>query len=313
MFISIVHMRRKRLWSERKKAILQTRAEVLGLVRSWFNDHEFCEVQGPVIVPAIAKWSNLSVDYYGLNAFLTSGLEPYAGVFGANLGKSYSISPAFRQETSGFQHLTEYWRIEATIPYGELESIMEVQERLLSYVCQELQRNIQEEQLQNSVNRLRRVRSPFPRLSYEKAVELLAEWFEVQWGATLDQEHETKLSLQHDVPFFIYELPVGVETYYFRSTVDNPLLSCSVDLIAPEGHGELSTGGQPVIGEEVLQKMKKEQLSRPEEQWFRDIEKMGSAPRAGFALGLERLLKWICNLDKVEEATAFPRLREPYP
>jgi len=304
------------LWSERKKAAIKIRAKILDAARSWFKKHGFIEVQGPVIIPAMGDRPNsLEVEYFDGKAYLTQGLQPYAEVFMANLGRIYTIAPVFRVEKIRTnRHLTEYWRIETEIPHCNLNGLTKIQEQLVSYICQRLSEEAEEEleAVQRDVKKLKKIKAPFPRLTYDNAIGMLQkDGFDIQWGSILDWEHEKHLSLQFGQPFFISEFPVGIETFFFQFNPKKPELTMSVDLFAPEGYGEISTGGQPTIEkEELSRKMKEEKMSPDEQRWYMDLKEMGSIPYSGFAIGVERLTQWICKLEHVKEASAFPRFMD---
>jgi asparaginyl-tRNA synthetase len=300
------------LWSERKKAAMRIRAKILAAIRSWFKKHDYVEVQGPIIIPAIGNWSNyVEVKYPGRKAYLGRGLQPYANILMMNIGKIYAISPAFRPaKVDSWRHLVEYWQIEAEIPQRDLNFIIRTQEQLLSHVCQSLSKEAREELeiVQRDIKDLRKIHPPFPRLTYDDAIKLLQEeGFDVQWGTTLDWEHEKHLSLRFGQPFFISKFPIGIETFFFQQHPQKPEATLSVDLFAPEGYGEISTGGQPVFRKVELQrKMKEEQIGSTEQEWYMQLKE--EIPYSGFAIGLERLIQWICKLEHIKEASAFPRL-----
>jgi len=301
-------------WSERKKATMKVRAKILDAARSWFKRRGFIEVQGPVIVPAMGEPLNsLEVGYFDRKAYLTQGLQAYAQVFMANLGRIYTIAPVFRAEkVRTDRHLTEYWCIEGEIPHCNLDGLTKLQEQLVSYICQCLSEAAKDEleAVQRDVKELRRVEAPFPRLTYDDAIGILQkDGFNIQWGSILDWEHEKHLSLRFDQPFFISEFPVGIETFFFRFNPERRELTMSVDLFAPEGYGEISTGGQPTVGkEELLRKMKEEKINSDEQRWYMDLKEISPFPYSGFAIGVERLTQWICKLEHIKEASAFPRL-----
>jgi len=302
------------LWSERKRATLKIRAKILDAARSWFKAQGFMEVQGPVIVPAMGdSQSSLEVKCFDRKAYLTQGLQPYAEVLVSNFGRVFTISPVFRAEKIRTErHLIEYWRIEGGIPHCDLNSLTSMQEQLISYICQRLSEEGKEELevIQRDDRELRKVQEPFPRLTYDDAIRILQkDGFAIHWGATLDWEHEKHLSLRFGHPFFISEFPVGIRTFFFQSNPAKPELTMSVDLLAPEGYGEISTGGQPTTEKEkLLRKMKEEEISEEEQRWYMDLKEIGSVPYAGFAIGVERLTKWICKLEHIKDASAFPRL-----
>jgi len=304
------------LWSERKKAAIKIRAKILDAARSWFKKNGFIEVQGPVIVPAIGEHpGSFEVKYFDRKAYLTQGLQPYAEVLASNFGRVYTIAPVFRAEkTRTNRHLTEYWRIEAEIPHCDLNGLTKIQEQLVSHICQCLCEEAKEELevVQRDIKELKKFQDPFPRLTYDDAIKMLQkDGSDIQWGSKLDWEHEKHLSLRFGQPFFISEFPVGIETFFFQFNPKKPELTISVDLFAPEGYGEISTGGQPTIEkEELLRKMKEEKIEPDEQKWYMNLKEMGSVLYSGFAIGVERLAQWICKLEHIKEATAFPRLMD---
>jgi len=304
------------LWGEGKRAAIKIRAKILDAARSWFKGHNYVEVQGPIIIPATGDWPNyFEVKYFNKKAYLTHGLQQYAEVLMANLGRIYTIAPVFRAEkVRTHRHLTEYWCIEAEIPYCDLNGLIKIQEQLVGYICRSLSKEAEEEldSIQRDVKELRRIQAPFPQLTYDDAIKMLQkEGFSIQWGANLDWEHEKHLSLRFSKPFFISEFPIGIETFFYQSNPQEPGLTLSVDLFAPEGYGEISTGGQPTIEkEELLRKMKEEKIKPNEQKWYMDLKEIGCVPYSGFAIGVERLTRWICKLESIEEASAFPRLMD---
>lgn len=302
------------LWSERKKAAIKVRAKILDIARSWFKRHNYIEVQGPVITPAIGDRSNsFKVEYFGREAYLSQGLHPYAEALMINFGRIYTIAPVFRAEKiRSDRHLTEYWHIEAESPRTDLNSLMQIQEDLVSYICLRLSKEGEEEfeSLQRDAKELKMILTPFLRLTYDDAIEMLQEdGFDVHWGALLEREHEKHLSLRFSQPFFISEFPVGIETFFYQFHRQRPELTLSVDLFAPEGYGEISSGGVPVLRkEDLLRKMEIERAEPKELRWYMDLKGTFSTPCCGFGMGVERLTQWICKLENVREASAFPRL-----
>jgi len=301
------------LWDERKSAVMKVRAKILEAARSWFKRHGYLEVHGPILIPAFGELSsNLEVKYFDGRAYLMGGLYPYTEVFAANLGKVYTISPVFRPEkVKTSRHLIEYWRIEAAFPDGDMDRLLQVEEELVCYISRSLVEEAREELkiVGRDIEDLKRVRPPFPRLTYDEAIKILQEdGFKVYWGMMFSWEHERCLSLRFNKPFFILEFPIGIETYFYQTHPERQYVTLTVDLLAPEGYGELSSGGQPIIDKgEFLRRMKEERLSPEEQRWYLDLKKIGSTPHFGFALGVERLTQWICKLEHIKEATAFPR------
>jgi asparaginyl-tRNA synthetase len=301
------------LRSKRKQAIMKVRAKVLKATRTWFDQQDYTEVQGPTIIPAVGEWlSYFKVKYFDKKAYLTQGLHPYADAFVASLEKVYTIAPAFRAEKIRTQrHLAEYWRIEAAAKCN-FNDIIRVQEELVSHICQSLIEEAREElrSLHRNPKDIVKVKTPFPRLTYDDAIEMLqADGINIFWGEELSWELEKKISLRFDQPFFIMDFPVSNQTFFYKSNPQLPELTLSVDLLAPGGYGEISGGGQMIDEKEVLLKrMAEEKIESEDQQWFMDLRRYGSTPHAGFILGLERLIQWICHLEHISEAIVFPRL-----
>jgi len=250
------------LWIQRKRAAIKIRAKILDAARSWFKRHNYVEVQGPILVPAIGHWPDyFAVKLFGKKAYLAQGLQTYAEV---------------------------------------------------RYVVRRLSKEAEEEfeSVQRDTKELEKIQAPLPRLTYEDAIEMLQkDGFNVQWGSVLDWEHEEHLSHRFSQPFFISEFPIGIETFFYRSHPQKPGSTLSVDLFAPEGYGEISTGGQPTVEkEELLRKMKEEKIAPDQQRWYMSLKPLDSVPHSGFAIGVERLTQWICKLEHIKEASAFPRL-----
>ena len=292
---------------------MKIRAKLLDAARWWLNQHDYIEVHGPTIMPATGDWpGSFEVKYFNKKAYLTQGLQPYANVFVANLGKVYTIAPTFRAEKlKTRRHLTEYWRIEAA-QQCDLDTIIGIQEELMTHICHSLSIGAIEELkcLRRQAKDMTRVQTRFPRLTYDEAVEMLQkDGHNIQWGEELNWELENHLSLRFNQPFFITEFPIGVQTFFHKSYPQKPGLTLSADLLAPEGYGEIASGGQMIDQKEVLLKKMAEEKIEPEDQrWYMDLRRYGSVPHSGFVMGLERLIQWICKLEHIREASAFPRL-----
>ena len=304
------------LQSEKLKSILKVRAKVLNATRMWFSQQDFTEVHGPTIIPAVGDWSGyFEVKYFDKKAYLTQGLQPYADFFVASLGKIYTIAPAFRAEKlKTKRHLTEYWRIEAAVPKCDLDGIIRVQEELVTHICHSLSEEAEVELkcLRGHVEDMAKVKSPFPRLTYDEAIEMLQkDGFNIWWGQELDWEHENHLSLRFNQPFFITEFPLSIQTFFYKSHLKRSELVLAADLFAPEGYGEIAGGGQMITEKELLlKKMEEEKIDPEDQRWFMGLKRYGAIPHSGFVIGLERLIQWICKLEHIREATAFPRLSD---
>jgi asparaginyl-tRNA synthetase len=301
--------------SEKTAAILKIRAKLLDVARCWFNQNGYVEAHGPIIIPAVGDWlGSFEVKYFDKKAYLDQGLQPYAAAFVASLGKIYTIAPAFRAEKlSDRRHLTEYWRIEVA-QQCELNTIIRFEEELVAHVCRSLSKEPAElfRCFNRSVKDLAKVKTPFPRLTYDEAVDILQrDGFNVAWGQKLDWELESHLSDKFDQPFFIMRFPIDIETFFYESDPKKPELTLSADLLAPEGYGELGSSAQRITHKKVLsKKMAEENVDPADQRWYMNFMQSGASPHSGFAIGLERLIQWICKLVHIKEATAFPRLHD---
>src|SRR3990172_2598774 len=248
----------KSFLNEKTVATIKIRAKVLQAARCWLDQNDYLEVHGPTLVPAVGNWPGyFEVKYFDKKAYLAQGLQPYADVFVAGLGKVYTVAPSFRAEKlKTNRHLTEYWRIEVA-QQCDLETIIGVQEKLLTYICRALLKEAKEELkcLNRPINDLLTVKSPFPKLSYDDAIEILQkDGIDVLWGQCITWDLETRLSLKFNQPFFITEFPVGIQTLFYKSHPTKLGSTLSADLLAPEGYGEISGGGQMEDGKNLVRK-----------------------------------------------------------
>jgi asparaginyl-tRNA synthetase len=298
---------------EKTIKVLKIRAKALDAARCWFNLNDYVEVHGPTIIPAVGDWPcSFEIKYFDKKAYLAQGLQPYAAAFVARLGKIYTIAPTFRAEKlSDQRHLAEYWRIEAS-QRCTFDSIIQFEEELFSHICRSLSK--ESEELLGYFNRspqdLIKVQPPFPRLTYDEVIDMLQqEGFNVSWGQKLDWKLEKHISQQFNQPFFIMKFPINVETLFLKSDFRNPELTLSNDLIAPEGYGEIGSCAQMIDSKDLLiRKMKEEKIEPSDQQWHMALMKYGFVPHSGFAIGIERLIQWICKLTSIKQASAFPRM-----
>ena len=299
--------------NEKNIAVLKIRAKILQAARSWLNQNDYIEVHGPTIIPAAGDWpGHFEVKYFDKKAYLAQGLQPYANAFVASLGKVYTIAPTFRAEkVKTRRHLSEYWRIEVA-QQCDLDTIIATLEKLVAHICYNLSKEATEElkRLKRRANDLAKVQTPFRRLTYDEVIAMLQrDGFNISWGQKLDWELENYLSRNFNQPFFITEFPTNVETFFYKSHPDRPELTLSVDLIAPEGYGELGSGAQRTTEKKVMsKKMAEENIAAQDQRWFMDFMQRKALPQSGFVIGLERLIQWVCKLAHIKEASAFPRL-----
>ena len=290
--------------------MLKVRAHLLKKARDWFDSNNYVEVQPPILVPALDEAPNaLIVNNLDKSMFLAKGFLPYGRAFADGLERVYTIMPAFRIEQPSSRHLVEYWRLEV-VECCDLKEIMSIQEQLVAYLCHYL---LEVEETLECFNRsgkdLARMQAPFSRLTYDKAVESLqSDGYKICWGQEINWELERHLSLKFDKPFFIWKYPLSSETFFSKTDPEQPALALYADLIAPEGYGELASSLQMITKKEVmLQRLRQAGVNSAGQNWFMELTQSRSGSCSGFAIGVERMLQWICKLPDIRETIAFPR------
>jgi asparaginyl-tRNA synthetase len=307
----------RHLWIRSKKmqTIMRIRAKLLQAAREWFEKHGYTEVQVPIIITAACEGGStlFEVKYFDQKAYLTQSWQLYAEAVIASLGKIFTIAPSFRAEKSRTRrHLTEYWHLEAEMPWCDLEELMKIEEELLVFICHKIAKDMEEElkTLKRNPEDLLKIKKPFKRITYDEVVEILKkEGIKFEWGDDLAWQQEKVLAKKFDKPFFVTHYPKGVKAFYHKPDPKRPEVTLSVDLLAPEGYGEITGGGQRIHDlEELMKRIKEEKLNPKDYEWYIDLRKFGSVPHSGFGLGVERTLAWICKLDHIRDAILFPRL-----
>ncbi|MBK6768281.1 MAG: asparagine--tRNA ligase [Ardenticatenales bacterium] len=312
-------MDQRHLWirSPRQVAILRIRATIIRAIRGWLDGEGFVGVDTPILTPSACEGTStlFATDYFGKPAFLAQSGQLYNEAAAAALGKVYCFGPTFRAEKSKTRrHLTEFWMVEPEIAFADLEDIMDIEERFVSHIVQTVlaeHRTLLTDVLERDVSALERIVAPFPRLSYDDAVAKLqaGPFPDFPWGEDFGAPHETFLAEQSDRPLFVYHYPTAVKAFYMETVADRPEVCRSVDLLAPEGYGEIIGGGQRTTSVALLeQRIVEHGLNRDDYLWYLDLRRYGSVPHSGFGLGVERTVAWICNLGHVRETTAFPRM-----
>ncbi len=322
-------MENRHLWvrTPRQSSILRIRAEIIKACRDFFDDRGFVLTDPPILTPAACEGTTtlFPVEYFGDQAFLTQSGQLYVEATAMALGKVYSFGPTFRAEKSKTRrHLTEFWMIEPEVAYATLDDDMELAEQLISFVVQRvLERRRKElETIGRDVPKLEKIAPPFPRISYDEAVQKLQEGFakgelpaKFEWGGDLGSPDETYLSSQYEKPLMVHRYPAQVKAFYMEPDPQRPELALCVDVLAPEGYGEIIGGSQRIGDYQLLLKRIREQ-ALPEEafKWYLDLRKYGGVPHAGFGMGIERVVAWICGLEHVRETIPFARtLTRIYP
>ncbi len=311
-------MDRRHLWirSERQHAILRVRHEVISAVRDFFNDRGFILADTPIFTPAACEGTTtlFPVDYFeDQKVFLTQSGQLYAEANAMALGRVYNFGPVFRAEKSKTRrHLTEFWMVEPEMAYATLDDVIDLAEGLVVAVVSRVLEKRRRELtvLERDMSKLEAVQAPFPRISYDEAVKLLQEKGQpFEWGGDLGGTDETILSNLFDRPVAIHRYPAAVKPFYMESDPQRPELALCVDVLAPEGIGEIIGGSQRLASYDVLlQRIKDHNLPQEAFEWYLDLRRFGSVPHSGFGMGIERVVGWICGLEHVREATPFPRM-----
>ena len=314
-------------------AILRVRATVMAATREWLDNNGFAEMSTPILTPAAAEGTTtlFETEYFDEGkAYLaqTGQLYNEANIF--SFGKVYCFGPTFRAEKSKTRrHLTEFWMLEPEMAFTDLDGLMEVEEQMITHIVQRVLRDRKPElvSLGRDLSKLEKIKAPFPRISYDDAAKMLQELYEKEtdpekkellkfdWGIDFGAPHETAITQQFDQPVFVYGYPTAVKAFYMEPWPNRPEVCKSVDLLAPEGYGEICGGSERISDHDLLLKRIHEQ-KLPEEafKWYLELRKYGSVPHSGFGMGTERVTAWMCGIEHVREAIAFPRtIKRVYP
>lgn len=310
-------MDNRHLWlrSKRQHAILRVRHTIIDAVRSFFNNDGFTLVDAPIFTPNACEGTStlFETDFHDEPAYLTQSGQLYMEAAAAAFGKAYCFGPTFRAEKSKTRrHLAEFWMVEPEVAFMDLAGDMELAERCLESVVQEVLAKRREELtfLERPLDKLEAVKAPFPRISYDEAVELLGRLGqnvapEDDFGA----EHETVLSNQFDRPVIVHRYPTACKAFYMKPDPENPKRALCMDVLAPEGYGEIIGGGQRQDDLAELERgINTHNLPKEAFEWYLDLRRYGSFPHAGFGLGIERTVAWLCGLPHVRETIPFPRM-----
>jgi asparaginyl-tRNA synthetase len=316
-------MEHRHLWvrSQRQASILRVRAEIIKAARDFFDERGFTLTDPPIITPAACEGTStlFPVDYFDEQAFLTQSGQLYVEATAMALGKVYSFGPTFRAEKSKTRrHLTEFWMVEPEVAYAQLDDVMELAEGLITFIvkrCLE-KRRVDLQTIGRDISKLEKIEAPFPRISYDDAVKNLQEGHakgalesKFEWGGDLGSPDETYLSAQFEKPVMVHRYPAKVKAFYMEPDPERPDLALCVDVLAPEGYGEIIGGSQRMASYELLlQRIHEHNLPEEAFKWYLDLRKFGSVPHGGFGMGIERAVAWICGLEHVRETIPFPRM-----
>jgi asparaginyl-tRNA synthetase len=309
---------RRHLWirSERQQAILRVRHEIINAVRDFFNSRGFILADTPIFTPAACEGTTtlFPAQYFEeQTAYLTQSGQLYNEANAMALGRVYCFGPTFRAEKSKTRrHLTEFWMVEPEMAYAGLNDVMDLAEDLVvSVVARVLDKRARElNVLERDTAKLESVQKPFPRISYDEAVAVLqSSGLPIQWGGDFGGPDETTLSDQYDRPVMVHRYPAAVKAFYMKPDPERPELALGVDVLAPEGYGEIIGGGERLAELDLLlQRIKEHGLPQEAFEWYLDLRRYGTVPHGGFGMGIERVVAWICKLEHVRETIPYPRM-----
>ncbi|MCU0247005.1 MAG: asparagine--tRNA ligase [Bryobacter sp.] len=308
----------RHLWlrSKRQHAIARVRHEVVKATRDYFDSNGFLLVDTPIFTPAACEGTTtlFEVDYFeDEKVYLTQSGQLYNEANAMAFGKVYCFGPTFRAEKSKTRrHLTEFWMVEPEMAYATLDDVKSLAEGLIMFILGRVLENRREElkTLERDVTKLERIKAPFHRMTYDAAVEILKQkGSNIAWGSDFGGTDETILTEDQEGPILVEKFPTEIKAFYFQPDAERPELALGVDLLAPEGYGEIIGGGQRAHDLALLEKRIAEHgLPREAFEWYLDLRRFGSVPHAGFGMGIERCVTWICGLEHLRETIAYPRM-----
>ena len=308
----------RHLWLRSKKqfAILKVRARTAKAIRDFFDGRGFTLLDTPILTPNACEGTTtlFATDYFGETAYLSQSGQLYNEATAAAFGKVYTFGPTFRAEKSKTRrHLTEFWMVEPEVAWARLEDIMQLGEQFLLTIVEQVLADCREllvDYLERDVSKLEAIRGPFPRLHYEEAVKMLQEsGHPFEWGGDFGAPDEQAIADRFTTPVIVHHFPSQVKAFYMAPDPQDPKYCLSVDFLAPEGYGEIIGGGERSADLEFLQaQVRKEGLGEQVFQWYFDLRRYGAFPHAGFGLGLERTVSWLCGIHHLREAIPFPRM-----
>jgi asparaginyl-tRNA synthetase len=327
-------MDNRHLWvrSSRQWAILRIRATIINAMRNWLDDHGYLLVDTPIITPAAGEETTtlFEIDYFGEPAFLAQTGQLYNEANAAAFGKVYCFGPTFRAEKSKTRrHLMEFWMLEPEMAFFSLEDLMDMEEQFVSAVVRRVleKHRLELEIIERDVSKLENITAPFARISYDEAVERLQQLaastedpeqkalLHMEWGDDFGSPHETAIAEMFDKPVFVYHYPTAIKAFYMQPVAGRPEVCRSVDLLAPEGYGEITGGSERIHDRDLLEdRIAHIGLPREAYAWYLDLRRFGTVPHAGFGIGLERTVAWICGLPHIRETIPYARmLNRKYP
>ena len=320
-------MDNRHLWlrSSKQWAVLRVRTTVKRAIIDFLDSHGYLNIDTPIITPSAAEGTSslFEVDYFDEKAYLAQTGQLYNEADIMAFSKVYCFGPTFRAEKSKTRrHLAEFWMVEPEMAFHDLDDLMDFEEEFISYIVQTTieKRRPELELLERELSFLENVKPPFPRISYDEALDRIAaireasddpqlkEELQIEWGDDFGSPHETQLTRQFDKPVFVYGYPTQVKAFYMEPWPGRPEVCKSVDLLAPEGYGEITGGSERMSDpDELIAAIRRHDLPLEQYQWYIDLRRYGSVPHSGFGLGLERTVAWICGIDHVRQTSPYPR------
>jgi len=295
----------------KSSSIMKIRSEFIKAAFDFFTERDFVYINAPSIVQSAVEGGAtlFGIDYFGKKAYLTQSAQLYEEAAICAFGKVFIMQPAFRAEKSKTaKHLTEFVMIEAEVAFNEQTDNMKLQEDLVNYICNRIVEKRSKE-LETLGRKFTVPEKPFPRITYDEVRDVAGKnGINFEWGEDIPTEAERLVSKMFDKPFFVTDYPLSARSFYHMTKLDNDKVTLSADLIAPEGFGEIATGGQRIHDYNTLvERLKQQELPTESFQWYVDLRKYGMPPHAGFGIGVERSVRWICNLKHIRATSLFPR------
>ncbi len=310
-------MEHRHLWlrSSRQQAALRVRSEVSQAIHDFYYERGYVHIDSPILTPAACEGTStlFETDYFGESAYLSQSGQLYLEPAAAAFGKVYCFGPTFRAEKSKTRrHLMEFWMVEPEVAFMEFEELCELAEDFVTYLVQRVLQRCQDPLavLERDLSKLERVVRPFPRITYSEAIETLQqEGQEISWGDDFGGEHETVLADRFDRPVLVTHYPAALKAFYMEPDPNDPSLALAVDVLAPEGYGEIIGGSQRIHDHDLLlERIHQHDLPVEAFQWYLDVRKYGTFPHSGFGMGLERFVAWICGIKHLRETIPYPRM-----
>jgi len=309
-------MNHRHLWlrSKRQYSILKVRHEIIKAVRDFFDSNDFTLCDSPIFTPNAAEGTStlFGTDYFGNTAYLAQTGQLYGEAAAMAVGRHYNFGPTFRAEKSKTRrHLTEFWMVEPEIAYCNIDEDMDWAERLILSIIERVLENRKNELevLERDLEKLKQIKAPFPRVSYTECVDLLNKGgIDFNWGDDFGAPEETFIGEQYNQPVMVHRFPSAIKAFYMKRDPENDKVVLGMDVLAPEGFGEIIGGSERETEISLLEdRIKDEELNQADYEWFLDLRRYGSVPHSGFGMGIERVVAWICNLPHVRETIPFPR------